>query len=82
MKSVPGSICGRSRATRRMGEWEKDWSLPDAHSRSTMLAMRFSAATARMPAGTAPGTPMQLMDPFCSPWTPAPFVVRMHRISR
>lgn len=79
---MPGSSCGSSRATRRMSEWENDWSLPDAHSRSTVLAMRFSASTARMPAGTAPGTPMQLMDPFCRPCTPAPLVTRMQRISR
>jgi hypothetical protein len=47
-----------------------------------MLATRFSAATARSPPGTAPGTPMQLIEPFCSPWTPAPLAIRMQRISR
>lgn len=65
-----------------MSECEKVWSLPDAHSRSTRLALRFSASTARMPDGTAPGTPMQLIEPFWSPWTPAPFATSTQRISR
>ena len=79
---MPGIICGISRAVRRIGECENDWSLPDAHSRSTAEAIMFSAATARIPAGTAPGTPMQEIEPFCSPCTPAPLVTRMQRISR
>ncbi len=56
--------------------------MPEAHSRSTAEAIRFSAATARIPAGTAPGTPMHEIEPFCRPCTPAPLVTRMQRISR
>src|SRR3546814_19251692 len=65
-----------------MAECEKDWSLPEAHSRSTAEAIRFSAATARIPAGTAPGTPMHEIEPFCRPCTPAPLAIRMQRISK
>ena len=70
------------RAVRRRSEWEKVWSFPEATSRSRAVVTRFSAATARSPEGTAPGTPMQEMDPFCSPCTPAPFVSMMQRTSR
>ena len=31
------------------------------------MAMRFSASTARMPPGTAAGTPMQETEPFWMP---------------
>ena len=79
---MPGKNWGMVRATRRRSEWEKVWSFPEATSRSRAMVMRFSAATARMPEGTAPGTPMQEMEPFCSPWTPAPRVTMMHRASR
>ena len=34
------------------------------------------------PDGTAPGTPMQLIEPFWRPWTPAPLVAMTQRISR
>ena len=35
-----------------------------------------------MPPGTAPGTPMHEIEPFCRPCTPAPLAMRMQRISR
>ena len=82
MKSVPGSICISIRAVRRMSEWEKLWSLPEATSRPSMAASRFSASTSRMPEGTAPTRPMQLMDPFWVPCTPPPLIISRQRASR
>ena len=67
MKSVPGTNCMSERATLRRSEWVKVWSFDEAHSRSRAMAMRFSASTARMPPGTAAGTPMQETEPFWMP---------------
>ena len=82
MKSVPGTNCISDRDTRRRSEWVKVWSLLEAHSRSSMVAIRFSASTARMPPGTPAGTPMQLTEPFWVPCDPAAFVTNRQRASR
>ena len=51
-------------------------------SRSSSMAIRFSAAMARMPPGTPAGTPTQDTEPFWVPCTPAPLVTARQRASR
>ena len=82
MKSVPGTNCISDRDTRRRSEWVNVWSLLEAHSRSSIMAIRFSPRTARMPPGTPAGTPMQLTEPFCVPCEPAALVTNRQRDSR
>ena len=46
-----------------------------------MAASRFSASTARTPPGSS-GSAMQEIEPFCTPWLPAPRVTSRQRASR
>ena len=71
-----------SLAVLRMSEWEASASLPEATSRSSIAASRFSARTARTPPGSDSGRAMQLIEPFCTPWLPAPRVTSRQRASR
>ena len=57
-----------------ISEFEKLWSLEDAHSSPRSAATRFSPITSRIPAGTPAATPIQLTEPFWIPWLPQPFV--------
>jgi hypothetical protein len=43
---------------------------------------RFSAQTARTPPGNDSGRAMQEMEPFCTPWLPAPRTTCTQRASR
>ena len=43
---------------------EKVWSLPEATSKPSCAATKFSANTQRIPEGTEPVIPIQLMAPF------------------
>ncbi len=45
-------------------------SLPDATSRSSQAAIRFSARIARVPPGRLMVSATHEMAPFCTPWDP------------
>jgi len=47
-----------------------------------MDASRFSARMTRTPPGSDSGSATQLMEPFCTPWLPAPRVTKRQRASR
>ena len=72
MKSVPGMNWSISLAVLRMSECEASASLPEATSSPSIEASRFSASTARTPPGSDSGRAMQEIEPFCTPWLPAP----------
>ena len=68
IKSVPGSICIRVRAVRRISEWGRSLVVGDATSRSSIEGDQVFASTARVPDGTAPVMPIQLTAPvFAAP---------------
>ncbi len=79
---MPGMNWSISLAVLRISEWEASASLPEATSKPSIMAIRFSAKTARTPPGSDSGSAMQLMDPFCVPWLPAPRVINKQRASR
>ena len=56
--------CSMVLAVLLMSEFEKLWSLEEAHSSPSSAATRFSPITSRIPDGTLAVTPMQLTDPF------------------
>src|SRR5256885_104240 len=79
MKSVPGINWSMSLAVLRMAECEARASLPEATSSPSIAASRFSASTARTPPGSDSGKAMQEMEPFWTPWLPAPWVTMRQR---
>jgi hypothetical protein len=81
-KSVPGRNCPISFAVRRVGECEAIASLPDATSRSSQAARRFSARISRPPAGTLITSATHEIEPFCTPCEPAARTSDRQRASR
>jgi len=82
MKSAPGMNCSISLADLRICECDASASLPAATSSPSIDASRFSASTARTPPGSDSGSAMHEIDPFCTPWLPAPRTIIRQRASR
>src|SRR2546430_5246711 len=81
-KSVRGRNCPINFAVRLVGEWEAIASLPDATSRSSQAASRFSARISREPAGTLITSATHEIAPFCTPCEPAARASAKQRASR
>src|SRR5437870_2179995 len=69
-------------AVRLVGEWEAIASFPDATSRSSQAAIRFSARISRDPAGRLMTSATQEIEPFCTPCEPAARARHRQRASR
>src|SRR5205823_8298804 len=81
-KSVPARNWPISFAVLRISECDAIASLPEATSRSSHAASRFSARIARVPPGTLSTSATQEIDPFWTPCEPAARIVARQRASR
>jgi hypothetical protein len=82
MRSEPASRNGRIFAPMRISDSDVRASLPDAHSRSSQTAMRFSAISSRTPPGTVEASGAPSMPPFWVPCAPMARCMHKQRASR